>query len=98
MSVSRMNSSLRSRVSEVPFDVYSPAGELVLSYGAPLPTPAPQPVSLPELATIDCPSCQGEGCEACGETGRLEVCGVCRTVPTVVRGLDACGCGVGVMA
>lgn len=48
-------------VIKMPFDIYSPDGELELSYGAPLPAPAPQLVPLPEPVIIDCPECHGEG-------------------------------------
>lgn len=49
--------------------------------------------TLPELVMVDCPECGNDGgCETCAGMGRLEVCSVCRAVPTVRNGVDACGC------
>ena len=57
---------------------------------------------LPELVPVPCTGCGGDGytedhtgaaaCEACDATGELEVCSVCRRVPTVAHGVEVCGC------
>ena len=58
---------------------------------------------LSELVSVPCLDCGGDGysddyfysgvaCATCGATGCLEVCPDCRRVPTVVHGLEVCGC------
>ena len=58
---------------------------------------------LPELSTAPCRKCAGYGfvedregndceCRACGGSGDVYVCSGCGRVPTVMRGLDYCGC------
>lgn len=54
------------------------------------------------LILIPCPTCGGDSyledergaarCRTCGATGSIEVCRCCNEVPTVISGLDACGC------
>ena len=78
--------------------VYSPEGELVLS----LPAAAPQLASLPDLITIDCPTCHGEGyllapdpmlstrCTGCYGAKVVQVCPDCFETPDGAT--DLCGC------
>lgn len=62
---------------------------------------------LPELVTVPCFDCKGAGyhesfsslgvdhstrCTTCFGARRVEVCSVCKTVPTIRDGVDTCGC------
>ena len=65
---------------------------------------------LPDLTPEPCPDCQGEGgfagvhtepgdvCRTCGGAGEIDVCPDCHLPPTVVHGMEVCGCTVLVSA
>lgn len=56
------------------------------------------------LIVIPCPTCDGEAyfedergaktCVTCNATGQIEVCEGCMEVPSVLHGLEMCGCVV----
>jgi len=67
-------------------------------------SPAP---TLPELVAVTCPECQGakfheritslgvdhsRRCETCFGAGEVEVCSGCGERPTIICGVEACGC------
>lgn len=66
---------------------------------APFPT-----LALPELVSVSCPFCAGDGyhvtgdgytevaCTKCASTGRVEVCGGCMTAPDAAS--DICLCNL----
>lgn len=80
----------------MPFTVHSPDGAVVLSYGVPMPAP------LPELVTIPCKLCRGDGfilapdpmlserCTGCYGAKVVEVCPDCKETPDGAS--DLCGC------
>lgn len=60
--------------------------------------------ALPELETVPCEDCGGDGyledlrddkpfaCGTCGGSGEVERCSGCKLRPGVIAGLEVCGC------